>query len=471
MMNINVNQPLSPQALGQIYMGNGQSPDQNESDLFMAGSDAYNYVQQQAKNMGIQDPKAYFNNLVTQQKLATTPSGFSMEMARQAGQFSPNSLPGQLAARNAMADQASAANDQQMQQTQLAQRAAALQKTPLPTSMNPAPDFAPGSFGAQTGMNSNQYAMMKRLGGVTAGNQFIGSGTAPIDPSTLTNDPRFQSLLTTHPDQASQVFSAITGGDLGQHMKQQAADMAAADEQQRNTVTSWIKDQSLRFNPSSNGYEMRELVPDIANPGHMTLSQNWTPLNPIQQEWVKKQAPNLMPMTTMDQRMATAAAAAKAKAGTGSTSSANVQQAPSGDPLTRQAMTNNPIGATAGNMMMSYADAWSQPGQSELMQHPMEAIDPAAYAAQNKQEYNWYGQNLDTSATRLAQGAGNIFGLRNENAPLTPMPMAQQSDVGTPQPSHVRTAAVVNTPQFRNLMRTNPAAARAIVQRLQGVGN
>lgn len=288
-MNLNTNQPMTQGQLASLYTGNPNlTPDQVNSNLFTQSSQGYGYVQDQARNLGINDPAAYFNNMLTQKQLANTQSGAQAEAMRQAGQYSPQSLPGQLQARNNMADQVTALQAQQSQQnqTQIAQNTD--RAFPIPTP-GVAPTMTPVMQAAmqQSGYTDpNSFILQQRVN--AAG---LNSAVAPIpntpgatvSPDALYNEPSFRAIMQNNPQQAQKAFGALTGRPLfgsdqsgpGFHETYQAAQQ----EQQKNgvaTLQESLKNQDARANPDGT-ISWRQQITDPAGSGKPITSNTYGP--------------------------------------------------------------------------------------------------------------------------------------------------------------------------------------------------
>lgn len=308
-MTIDTRNPLSPGMLAALYSGN---PREADSQMFLGSAQSHSWVQDQARNMGISDPVAHFAALQNQQQTNSAPLLSTQLAMRAAGQYAPNTLPGQLAARDSMWDQSAAA--QQAQQTQLAtlQRNRAL-GNPMPTFDMPSD---PNSTLEQSGMSPATRAFTQRLGGVSEGRQFIGDNQSALDPDTLTTNPRFSALLQQSPDKAAQVFAALTGGNLGTHLKTQVARNVDQDKFGLNTMQEWAKGGRAHFDTASNSWKMRQLVPDPNDPSgqRLVVGGNYEEPDPFQAGILRKYGPQVAPgmqeeITRLNHYKATEAAA------------------------------------------------------------------------------------------------------------------------------------------------------------------
>lgn len=222
-MNISPRSSMTVGQLAQLYNGNPNvDPSEVDSNIFLGSSQGAEYLRQQGNNLGIGDPATYFQQARDAQRAAQTPSGGTMEAMRLAGQFSPQSLPGQLAAHQAMIRGIEQQQQQQSQVTGLQYQNTLNQQYPLPTP-GIAPTLSPVMQAAmqQQGIKDpTAFLMQQRLGNnrgsvipfsLVSGNQ--------VKPEDLYHEPTFQANMQANPAKASQVFSALTGGDLGQFHK------------------------------------------------------------------------------------------------------------------------------------------------------------------------------------------------------------------------------------------------------------
>lgn len=394
-------------------------------------SQSQGYVNDQASRMGITGGvDNYFANQrqdAWNQRAAA--QGRNIDLARIAGvDLSPD------AARNAQIDQASALAAQQAQQVATLQRQRALSDTALPSSLDPIePD--PNNTLERAGITPEQRAFTSRLGGVTEGQKFIGKNTSALDPEDLTRDPRFASLLNQAPDKASQVFAALTGGSLKDHLTTQAARVKDQDRFGMDTVQDWLKTGRAHYDPGTNTWKMRQLVPSLEDPTKLVVGAGYEEPDPFQAETLKKYAPQVAPMIAERQQLMQRKLAATPGASVIQTTSSA-----STDPLEKY--SNSPLGYQVGNGIQAAVDL----------------NDRGLFVPQAAQDFT-----SDTLRTvgNFGAGIGNLFG-----ANLKAVPPVQAEDTGT-NPIHARQTALMHNPRFQRLLQTDPQSARRIIMSIQ----
>lgn len=411
----NTNRDATGSQLDNLFLGNPNlTPDQVSSNLALSNPQGAGWVNQQAQNLGMGDPVAHYNAIRLAQTMAQTQSGAQANANQMAGNFSADSLPGQLARRNAMVDQASAANDQQNQQLASLQQQNNDRAYALPVEGGAVPQMTPvmRTAMAQQGItNPLQFLMQQRLGpnqGMV-NTKPLARATQAINPDDLFNEPTFQAQLNRDPNKAASVFTALTGQDFGGYAK----NYAASKQQERTTGTAWLRKQH------EDGVAV--LQPDgttlwrqpVQNPtsGQMVPGPTLGPGNAFQ-----KSMEQYLPY--MDTKLAQFAQL-HAKGGA----------APSG-PVVPPNPTETPTplqAATFGGSMMG---------------------------------------NAGNVAINTAAGAVNDIGNIFTGNPVGTGAAAAMSPVAGASPNHAR-AALANNPRFQALLRSNPNAARRIIMALQ----
>lgn len=246
-MYFNTNRPATEGQLAQLFTGNPHlSPEQVGSNLFTSNSQAYDYVQQQGRNLGIGDPQEYYSRQQLAQQMANTPSGMQMEVARQMGQYGPNTLPGQMAAREGMANSLMARDEKQAAQIAALQKAQRLDQYQLPvTGQTPVLSPVMQEAARQRGISSAQFLLEQRLGGAAtpsmSGGQMLPKPVAPLTgmagpapAGRLFNLPSFQRA---DPALTDNMFSALTGKDLSGYRK----DWTAAKKEEREHGVNYLR--------------------------------------------------------------------------------------------------------------------------------------------------------------------------------------------------------------------------------------
>jgi len=287
MMNIDVRQPLSRERLARLYSGNAEEADR---DMRFNAPQGYGYVQEQARNMGISDPATYFGHQQLAQQMASTPSGGLMEARRISGNHSPDSLPGQLAARDSMWNGVMEA--EQKQATQLASlQTSQRMSMPLPSGTTP---MIPGSPMADQerfdkGYSRDQWAIQQRLGPQLSrmlslggqqdtGQQFkkniaFNRGVAPSD---LARNKNFQGMLQQHPTQANEAFQAVTGQDYLKYTAGQEATRGARGKEMTSYFNKGMQEGLFKWDKGK--ILQRERVVD-PNTGKLGLGANYGQLD------------------------------------------------------------------------------------------------------------------------------------------------------------------------------------------------
>lgn len=253
-MLFNVNRPASLGQLASMFTSNPNlTPEQVGSNLFTGNSQAYGYIQQQGRNLGIGDPIQYFSKMKLAQQMANTPSGFDMEMARQAGQFSPDSLPGQMQKREMLANTLMAQQAKEAQQIAALQNQQRLQAFPLPsrsgTPEQQVPQLSPvmrEDMRMRGITNPMEYLLAQRLGGLAspsiAGGELLRKPIMPLTgitdallPGMMFNLPSMKQAAKTEPGTAAHIFEALTGSNLQSYGKLKAD---SAEEQDKAGTAS-----------------------------------------------------------------------------------------------------------------------------------------------------------------------------------------------------------------------------------------
>lgn len=217
---INTQRPMTMQDLARVFSGGGgpKMPEQIGSDIFMGSPQGYDYLQGQGQNLGIGDPVQYFQHQKAAQQMANTPSGGMMEAMRLAGMHRPDSLPGQLAARELTGNKLMQMDAMQAKSNASLQQSNLDRQYPLPSpgsslTLSPVMSAAMRQSGET---NSMAWMMKQRLGanrGAVA--PFSAVPDAGIKPEDLYNEPSFQTIQNSNPQKAAQVFQALTNQDLG----------------------------------------------------------------------------------------------------------------------------------------------------------------------------------------------------------------------------------------------------------------
>lgn len=439
MFPVNTQRGLSYEQLAALYSGDARSAD---AQLFTDSSQSHSFVQDQARRMGISDPASFFANQQTQQQLQTAPSLGAQLANRQAGIFTPGTLPAQLQARDNTWD--AVATKEAAQQAQLAtlQRTRALSDTPLPQGDTPA--FAANSFGAATGLTPERYAMTRRLAGVSEGQQFVGGGNA-LDPDTLTRDPRFKGLLTTAPDKAAHVFSALTGRDLKTHLTTVAAREKDQDQFGQNTVQDWARSGRMTFDAPSNKWKMRQLVPDPMNLDKLIVGPGYTDPDPFQSELIHKWGPQVAPLLAEHQTLTARIAAHQQQQAAVPQVTRSSEIQPEVDPL--QQYQQSQLGYHLGNAMNEIPQAGDW-------------LHGALHTASG------FARDTGIMANNAGLGVANLMGGDYQGRPSI---AANPNDATVPQAQHVREQLLSN-PRFVALLRSNPESAMRIVRGMQQGG-
>lgn len=414
-MNISPRSSMSIGQLAQLYNGNPNiDPSEVASNIFLGSSQGTDYLNQQGQNLGIGDPATYFQQARDAQRATQTPSGGTMEAMRLAGQYSPQSLPGQLAAHQAMISQVQAQQVQQSQVAGLQYQNTLNQQYPLPTP-GVAPTLSPVMQAAmqQQGIKDpTAFLMQQRLGNnLSAVSPFSSVPSGQVKPDDLYHEPTFQANMQANPAKASQVFSALTGGDLGQfhtnYLKSQADEQKFRDDTLRSELASGgastddqgnVTFSQKVFDPASN-----KMIP----------TGKFSPGTPYQ-KIIAQSAPRVAPEIARFQQLA-------AKGGAG------------GIPVTALQQGQDPDATPQG----------------------MQASDLG----------NGF---LGTTDNFLSGVVGDIGGIVTGNS-TAKFGRNGASDFDTPAGAAAIHAAPAlrNNPQFQQLLRTNPTKARAIIMAVQ----
>ncbi len=260
--------------LAALYAGDAHAA---ESNLFLNAPQARSFVQSKAAAMGIDDPEEHFARLQVAAKLAATPSGFQMEANRLAGNFAPNTLPGQLKAKNLLLDQLAAANP-------TTSPAAAMARTyPIVDGASPALSPLAAAEAATNKQSALQYAQTQRLGGntIVGGKdmrELVSENYA--DPREIYRNNNFRAVLQSNPEQASQVFEALTGRNFEQYSTQ----IDASEKDQRNFRRETLQKAYATgmARPGVDGTEWREQIPDPNDPNRLIYGTNFVKGNAFQ---------------------------------------------------------------------------------------------------------------------------------------------------------------------------------------------
>lgn len=436
-MMFNVNRPTSEGQLAALFTGNPHlTPQQVDSNLFTSSAQGHGYIQQQGKNLGIGDPAQYYSQQQLAQTMATQQNGAQAEFARQTGQFSPTSLPGQLANRDKMWGAAmdnDVLNAQKLAALQVQQREKSF---PLPAvGMQPTLSPVMQEDMRQQGLaDPMAYLMRQRLGGMAtpsvAGGEMLPkpvtpfATAGPVMPDALYDQPAFQNRMRNDPRMANQVFSGLTGGDLGGYAEGRMK--SAGDE--RNWKVKTLRDMLSEGKAQRNedgSLTFREMIPDPSGSGRLVLGPNYGKGDAFQQSLNK-----VLPYADSDasefQKMAQRRAIEAPKAPV-----AALQNAPKfgednrGVPMQLQTNTS----------------------PSPLFDETMNAIvgDVGRIFTGGEQTHlDWSGQG----GKQWAHGAGDFT--RPQGRAIT----------------HAR-PALANNPQFQELMRRDPEKARRIILAIQ----
>lgn len=248
-MELNVNRPMTMGQLASFFTSNPNlTPQQVDSNTFSASGRGYDYVHAQADRLGLgMDPASFFSR-----KLAPpVQSGFDAEAARLSGNFSADSLPGQLARRDAVVNSLMASDATQAKATQAALVRHNMSAYPLPTQDAAAPALSPVMQEAmrQQGItNPTEFLMRQRLGGLATPSVASGEAipkpianlahagvTAPYLPGTIYNLPSVQDAMLHRPALASTMFEGMTGQSLEPY---HTAKLAALQRQQAAGIAS-----------------------------------------------------------------------------------------------------------------------------------------------------------------------------------------------------------------------------------------
>lgn len=265
---INTNADATLGSLAQYYAGNPNiSPADVQTNTALSSPQAADWLMQQGAKLGIGDPSQYFQHAVAANKLAATPSGAQMLAARAAGQYAPSSLPGQLQARNNMWDQVSAKNQADSQNVASLQNQTTLQQNPLVPGQAAQLSPLQQQDAESKGQSPSEYVLQNRLGPNTAlpnGQSMLSTmGVQPGQQAALPQDlyqhPAFQRLLQQKPDQAGQVFQALSGASLPTF--------------QQSWIASQQKQRGDQIADLTKGLQEQDIIPDPNNPGKILARQ------------------------------------------------------------------------------------------------------------------------------------------------------------------------------------------------------
>lgn len=417
-MNISPRSSMTIGQMAQLYNGNPNvDPSQVASNIFLGSSQGTDYLNQQGDNLGIGDPATYFQQARDAQRAANTPNGATMEAMRLAGQYSPQSLPGQLAAHQAMIGGVQAQQAQQSQVAGLQYQQTLNQQYPLPTP-GVAPTLSPVMQAAmqQQGIQDpTAFIMQQRLGNNRSSViPFSSVPNGQVKQDDLYHEPTFQANMAANPAKASQIFGALTGGDLASYHSNYFK--SQADEQK-------FRDDTLRSELASGGATTDDQ-------GNVTFSQKV--FDPVQ----NKMVPNgkFSPGTPYQKIIAQSAPRVAPEI-------ARFQQlAAKGGPTT----PSNAVGVTS---LQDVAPEQLQTGSGQ-------------------------GGVFGNTVTGALSDVSRIF---QGQAPNLVSPALGQNNTGDffkPTGSAVQHAAPIlrNNPQFQALMKKDPAKARAVIMAIQ-MGN
>lgn len=224
MVYFNARRPTTLGALQEYYTGSGMTPER--ADYALSGRQR-EYLHQQGEALGVGDPAVFFEKQQRAAELAATPSGGELEALRQLGQ-----LPGQQAEakRQALWDTVSAAKAKESQELASLQTGRAMARFPMvpgqPTVLSP----TESAEASRLGVTPEQYAMQQRLGTArtvnVSGIDRSVIAQPNVNPGELVRHPQFQAVARANPGKARQLFSAVTGGDLDNYLKVEAASEA-----------------------------------------------------------------------------------------------------------------------------------------------------------------------------------------------------------------------------------------------------
>lgn len=415
--------------MGQLAGLYGNDPDNADQNLFTGSSQGYGYVQDQARAMGIDDPRAYFNAQLAQRQLANTPSGAQMEAARQMGQYSPQSLPGQLQARDSMWDAVSAAKQTDANGLASLQQQQNFQNYPLPQP-GQQPSLSPVMMEDMKNQGISdpmQYILSKRLGtNRTAVQGFQGQFQSPrqqvslpemqggqINPDDLLTSPSFQSRMQANPQSASGIFGAVTGQSPAPYATQYAQGKQDEHKYGVDTLRKALSNQDATIDKDGN-ISWRQVTNDPLT-GKPVMTNNYGTGNAYQKAMEK-----YLPYVESDMGKMKQLAAEKAA------SLAKFASMQNGAPI--RSAANNPADSI-------YAS--SQP-------------DGGTASQTLAGSFNDIGNILTGQSQAFAGGN-----------------QAQGFDAPTGQAVRHARPLLAHNPQFQQLLRTNPDAARRLILSIQ----
>lgn len=442
--------------LGQLAQFYGDNPAEADSQLFLNNSQGHGYIQEQARNLGIGDPVRYFSELQIQKQLAATPSGAQMEAARQMGQYSPQSLPGQLAARDRMWNAVGAGEQAQTAKFASLQNANIERSYPLPVP-GVTPTLSPvmqRDAASQGFSDPAAYLLNQRLGanrsGVVPFNQISSNG---VDPHKLYDEPTFQSAMKSKPDRAAQVFNALTGLPLDEFHKSKLA--AAVSETKSGTSDLHEALKEGRAKIVGDKILWRKLVPDPMT-GKMGLGADFEEGDPYQ-KGLSKYLSNVSHDIAKFQSLS-------AKGGSTATS-----VAPQVASLQNGQLQHEPS---------PFPAAPSQTGQAIRGWFDQAVAAPEMLAGHFTNPNDPFLQGINgsvNSVTNAIRGGVNttmdagaeMFGF----TPPAPQPIIPNINAPLQAPNtQIRAQQMIANPRFRELMVKDPASARRIIMAIHQGG-
>lgn len=424
-MIFNVNRPSSLGQLASMFTSNPNlTPEQVGSNLFLGNSQAYDYLQQQGRNLGIGDPIQHFSKMQLAQQMANTPSGFDMEVARQSGNFGANTLPGQLARRDQIANSLMARDTASAQQAMMAQQAGREETYQLPMP-GTAPRLSPlmrQDMTARGITNPIEYLMAQRLGPNRRHVASIAGLQNAVDPQSLYDQTTFHNALRQAPLPTANIFSALTGSSLPAFIEQdkeysKIGEKFVREAAQRGDVT-WNKQGEILW---------RE--PDTVDAlGKTVKGSKFIPGNPYQKSQERY-------INRLDPHMAEWLALAR-KGGAGS-EAAPAAAVPQQTPEQMTAAEQAKRAAVTGDF---YAPA---PDLSKYMPQTKPKLREVSFAEGYRPVYNF------------AQMLKGLVGGQPQYAAEAPLTLDNNS------------LAILQTPQFKAFQRRDPEAAKAWLMRAQ----
>lgn len=406
-MNFDVNRPTTTAQLAALYLGNpNQTPAQVDSNLFINSAQSRDYIHQQGKNLGIGDPAVYFGQMALAQRMASTPNGAQMEAARLARIPPP---------------------DANLASLQTANR---LKAYPLPAAgMNPRLSPVMQADMAQQGIsNPMEYLMAQRLGPNRGAVASLAGLQGPVDPDALYNEGTFQNAIGQNAGTSADVFTALTGRDLGTYDAQYRASADLERKRGSEFLYKALGNRDAQIAPDGS-VQWNQMIPDPAGTGKMIASGNYAPGDAFQRSQEK-----FLPHVDRD------ITKFKALAAKGGVPTAPVASLQNTDPYSSE--QGVPLQLAAGG-------APNASGLS-VFGDTMAGIFGDAKRVFTGGEQAWLGGTGETEAARRQWGKG-------------------AGDFLPPGGRNIRHARplLANNPQFQALMRRDPEAARRIIYAIQ----